>query len=136
MLEKLTISIGAKLLELQMEHTTKIITKKIAEKLRELAINKLENPPELEQSILKSNSLEILFSKISSFLERTAPDIWQNNSFYFYDIVEDHRENLIPHYRKHGYEWIATCITCWRLLCFFKYCSSKLLRVVLARRRS
>jgi DNA repair exonuclease SbcCD ATPase subunit len=91
---------------------------------------------DLEKSISEYGFSEHLLSKISIFLERIAPHTWQKSSFYFHDIVEDHRENLIPSYRKHGYEWIANLITGWRLLFFFGHFGLSSLRSAITTRRS
>lgn len=79
---------------------------------------------------------EHLLSKISIFLERIAPYTWQKSSFYFHDIVEEHRETLIPKHRKRGYEWIANFITCWRLLFFLWHFGFSSLRSAITTRRS
>ncbi len=91
---------------------------------------------EQKQSIPKSNFPKYLLSKISNFLERIAPHTWQKSSFYFHDIVEDHRENLIPTHRKRECEWIANFITCWRLLFFLWHFGLSSLRSAITTRRS
>lgn len=84
-----------------------------------------------------SNSLELLFSKLANFIEITTPQSWNNISFYFHDIVEDHRENLIPNCRsKYGIQWFANCITIWRLLLFFGYFVFSLVKQIITFRHS
>ena len=84
-----------------------------------------------------SNSLELLFSKLASSIEITTPKTWNNISFYFHDIVEDHRENLIPDCRrKYRIEWLANCITIWRLLLFLGYFVLRLVKEIMSFRRS
>ncbi|QLE53777.1 hypothetical protein FD724_38715 (plasmid) [Nostoc sp. C057] len=94
---------------------------------------------QLESSELTfgSNFSDLLFSKLANFIEITTPKTWNNISFYFHDIVEDHRENLIPDCRrKYGIEWFANCITIWRLLLFFGYFVSRLVKQIITFRFS
>lgn len=84
-----------------------------------------------------SNLLELLFIKFANAIEITTPKTWNNISFYFHDIVEDHRENLIPECRrKYGIEWLANYITIWRLLLFFGYFVFRLVKQIITLRRS
>ncbi|MHC5772100.1 MAG: hypothetical protein ACYTXI_42635 [Nostoc sp.] len=84
-----------------------------------------------------SNCLDLLFSKLANAIEITTPKTWNNISFYFHDIVEDHHENLIPDCRrKYGIEWFANCITIWRLVLFFGYFVFTLVKQIITFRRS
>lgn len=86
---------------------------------------------------LGSNLLELLFTKLANAIGITTPKTWNNISFYFHDIVEDHRENLIPDCRrKYGIEWLANYITIWRLLLFFGYFVFRLVKQIITFPRS
>ncbi|OKH29558.1 hypothetical protein NIES2101_43255 [Calothrix sp. HK-06] len=112
------------------------VLKEIQKESEDIQKESEEIEKRLEQLIRDSNFPEHLISKISNFLEHIAPHNWQKSSFYFHDLVEDHRENLIPSYKEHGCEWIAHFITCWRLLFFLWHFGLSSLRIAITTRRS
>jgi hypothetical protein len=97
------------------------------------------NVKRVETSFSDSDYSEDSLSKILNFMERIghiAPQTWQKCSFHLPDILEDHRENLIPTWHKHGCEWVANLITYGRLIFFLWHFGLSSLRTAMTTLRT